>query len=169
MAVVVVALLLLNALVHSVWLVRLPLWGQVADPAIPLIVAVALRRPGWGPLVGLGAGLLQDLLFGGSVGLVALAKLVVGQVAGVLGRTVLVDQPLLPWAITALATVLHQGALAAVLAVTGLLPVSPAIFGRPLLGQVALNLLAVWPAFAAVRWLWPGPRAAPKRERPHAL
>lgn len=169
MAAVVVGLLLLSELVHSVWLVRLPLWGQVADPAIPLIVAVALRRPGWGPVVGLGAGLLQDLLFGGSVGLLALAKLVVGQVAGVLGRTVLVDQPLLPWAITVLATVLHQGVLAAVLAVTGLLPVTPAVFGRPLAAQVALNLVAVSPAFAAVRWLWRWPRVPAPRERHHAL
>ncbi len=169
MAVAVVGLLLLSELVHSVWLVRLPLWGEVADPAIPLIIAVALRRPGWGPVVGLGAGLLQDLLFGGSVGLLALAKLVVGQVAGVLGRTVLVDQPLLPWAITALATVLQQGVLAVVLAVTGLLPVAPAVFGRPLLGQLALNLLAVWPAFAVVRWLWRGARGTESRERRHAV
>jgi len=169
MGVVVVGLILLSELVHSVWLVRFPLWGQVADPAIPLIVAVALRRPGWGPVVGLGAGLLQDLLFGGSVGLLALAKLVVGHVAGVAGRTVLVDQPLLPWATTALATVLQQGVLAAVLAVTGLLPVSSAAFGWPLLGQVVLNMLAVWPAFAAVRWLWRGPRMPGPSERYRAV
>ncbi len=169
MAVVVVAVLLLSELVHTAWLVRLPLWGQVADPAIPLIVAVALRRPGWAPVVGLGSGLLQDLLFGGSLGLLALAKLVVGQVAGALGRTVLVDQPLLPWAITALATVLQQGVLAAVLAVTGLLPVSPAAFGQPLLGQLVLNLLAVWPVFAVVRRLWRGPRGMESRERHHAV
>ena len=169
MAFVVAGLLLLTELVHSVWLVRVPVWGQIADPAIPLIIAISFRRPDWGPVVGLGVGLLQDLLFGGSLGLFALSKLIVGHGAGVLGRTVLVDQPLLPWIVTALATGLQQVILVIVLAVTDLLPVSFGAFGRPLLAQVGLNLLVVWPAFAALRLLLRAPRAARLRERFHVI
>ncbi len=163
----VAGLLVLAELIHSVWLVRIPVWGQVADPAIPLIIAISFRRPNWGPVVGLGVGLLADLLFGGSLGLFALAKLLVGYGAGVLGRTILVDQPLLPWIVTALATVLQQLILGIVLAVTELLPVSFGTFGRPLLAQVALNLLVVWPAFAATGLLLRPPRAGRSRERVH--
>src|SRR3972149_2794147 len=139
MAFVVAGLLLLTELVHSVWLVRVPVWGQIADPAIPLIIAISFRRPDWGPVVGLGVG--------------------------VLGGTVLVDQPLLPWIVTALATGLQQVILVIVLAVTDLLPVSFGAFGRPLLAQVGLNLLAVWPAFAVTRLLLRAPRAARPRGR----
>src|SRR3970282_780122 len=149
MAFLVAGLLLLTELVHSVWLVRVPVWGQIADPAIPLIIAISFRRPDWGPVVGLGVGLLQDLLFGGSLGLFALSKLIVGHGAGVLGRTVLVDQPLLPWIVTALATVLQQVILVIVLAVT--------------------DLLAVVPAFAVTRLLLRAPRAAHPRERFHVI
>ena len=147
------ALLVAAALVHSAWLVRLPVEGQIVDPALPLLIAIAFRWPQWGPLAGLGAGLLQDLLFGGSLGLFALAKLLVGQGAAVLGRTVLVDQPLLPWITTAAATVVQQIVLGIVLVITDLLPVSVGDFGRPLLAGIGLNLLAVWPAFALVRAL----------------
>src|SRR3990172_5844387 len=135
MAFVVAGLLLLTELVHSVWLVRVPVWGQIPDPAIPLIIAISFRRPDWGPVVGLGVGLLQDLLFGGSLGLFALSKLI----------------------------------LVIVLAVTDLLPVSFGAFGQPLLAQVGLNLLAVWPAFAATRLLLRAPRAARPRERFHVI
>ncbi len=167
MIVVVAGLLLISELVHSVWLVRLPLWGQVADPAIPLVIAIAFRRPDWGLWVGLGTGLLQDLLFGGSLGLFALAKLLVGQGAAIVGRTVLIDQPLLPWATTAGATVVHQATLTLVLGVTALLPVSPAAMGVPLLAQVGINLLMVWPAFALTRLVFRVPRGPRPREGFH--
>jgi hypothetical protein len=151
MGIALAILLIATELVHSAWLVRIPLGGQVADPVLPLIIAIAFRRPEWGPLAGLGAGLLQDLLFGGSLGLFAFPKLLVGQGAAVLGRILLIDQPLLPWVVTAAATVVHQIVLAIVLLVTDLLPVTAADFGRLLLLQEAANLLAVWPAFALVR------------------
>lgn len=147
-------LVILTELVHSAWLVRLPIFGQVIDPSLPLIIAVGFARPGWGPLAGLGAGLLQDLLFGGSLGLFALAKFLVGQGAGALGRTILVEQPALPWIVTAGGTVIHQVILSLVLLITGLLPVALGDFGRPLLVQILVNLFAVLPAFAAVRALF---------------
>jgi len=159
-----VALLVATELVHSVWLVRLPVAGQIIDPALPLVIAIAFRRPAWGPTVGLGVGLLQDLLFGGSLGLYALVKLLVGYGAAALGRVLLVDQPALPWVITAVATLLHQVVLVLVLAVAGLLPVGLADLGAPLLAQVALNLVAVWPAFALARLLLRGPAVAQPRE-----
>ncbi len=160
-------LIILTELVHSAWLVRLPIFGQVIDPAVPLIIAVAFARPSWAPLVGLGAGLLQDLLFGGSLGLFALSKFLVGQGAGALGR-VLVEQRALPWLVTAGATLAHQVILSLVLLVTGLLPVAAADFGRPLLAQVLANLIVVWPAFAAARALF-RPRRRAHREGLHGI
>jgi len=161
---VLVALVLFTGLVHSVWLVRFPVAGQVIDPSLALVLAIAFRRPAWGPTVGLGTGLLQDLLFGGSLGLYALVKLLIGQGAAVLGRTMLVDQPALPWVMTAAATVIHQLVLVLVVAVTGLLPVGLEDLGAPLAAQVGLNLVAVWPTFALVGLLLPGPAVAPPRE-----
>ncbi len=160
----VVALLILTELVHAVWLVRLPVLGQMADPALPVVIAVAFRRPAWGPVVGLGAGLLQDLLFGGSLGLFALPKLLVGQGAAMVGQAMLTDQPLLPWIATAAAVVGQQLVLSLVLAVTGLLPVRLADLGGPLAVQVALTLVAAWPAFAVVRLILRRPQVPRVRE-----
>ncbi len=160
-------LIILTELVHSAWLVRLPIFGQVIDPAVPLIIAVGFARPSWAPLAGLGAGLLQDLLFGGSLGLFALSKFLVGQGAGALGR-VLVEQRALPWLVTAGATLAHQVILSLVLLVTGLLPVAAADFGRPLLAQVLANLIVVWPTFAAARALL-RPRRRAHREGLHGI
>lgn len=168
MAIGLALLIILIELVHSAWLVRLPVFGQVIDPALPLIVAVGFARPSWAPLAGLGAGLLQDLLFGGSLGLFALSKFLVGQGAGALGR-VLVPQRALPWMVTAGATVAHQLMLALVLLVTGLLAVAATDFGRPLLAQVLANLIAVVPVFAAVRALFRTRRALRGREGLHGI
>src|SRR3989304_1131650 len=86
MAFLVAGLLLLTERVHSGWLVRVPVWGQIPDPAIPLIIAISFRRPDWGPVVGLGVGLLQDLLFGGGPRLFALAQLLLGPGPGGVAR-----------------------------------------------------------------------------------
>jgi hypothetical protein len=148
-AAAVTVLVVATVLVHAVWLVRLPVAGQVADPALPLVLAVAFRRPAWGPVVGAATGFLQDLLFGGSLGLFTLAKLLVAQGGALLARSVLIDQPLLPWVATAAATVVHQVTVVLVLRVGGLLPLGPTL-GAPLLIQVSLNLAAAVPAFALV-------------------
>jgi rod shape-determining protein MreD len=168
MAIGLTLLIILTELIHSAWLVRLPIFGQVIDPSLPLIIAVGFARPSWAPLAGLGAGLLQDLLFGGSLGLFALSKFLVGQGAGALGR-VLVEQRTLPWLVTAGATVAHQVILAVVLIVTGLLPVTAADFGRPLLAQVLANLIAVLPVFTGARALFRARRALRGREGLHGI
>jgi hypothetical protein len=168
MAIGLTLLIILTELIHSSWLVRLPIVGQVIDPNLALIVAVGFARPSWAPLAALGAGLLQDLLFGGSLGLFALSKFLVGQGTGALGR-VLVEQRGLPWLVTAGATVVHQLILAAVLVVTGLLPVAAADFGRPLLAQVLANLIAVVPVFGAVRALFRPRRTVRGREGLHGI
>ncbi len=168
MAIGLTLLIILAELIHSAWLVRLPIAGQVIDPGLVLIVAVGFARPSWAPLAGLGAGLLQDLLFGGSLGLFALCKFLLGQGTAALGR-VLVEQRGLHWLVTAGATVAHQVILAVVLLVTGLLPVAAADFGRPLLAQVLANLIAVIPVFVAVRALFGSRRAMRGREGLHGI
>jgi rod shape-determining protein MreD len=109
------------ALVQTAWLARLQISGAVLDPLLPLAVGVGiLRGAESGAAVGLAAGLLQDLLSGGPLGLFALSKLVVGFVSGMFERSIYIENPLLPAIATAAGTLFAELLLVIVGLVAGL-------------------------------------------------
>lgn len=95
------------ALIFLIFVVSLALQGSVlalsgpsgAHPDILLVVTVALalladeRR---GAIVGLSAGLFQDILFGSPLGFFAAIKLLTGAIAGLLSRDIYQDITLAP-------------------------------------------------------------------------
>jgi rod shape-determining protein MreD len=83
--------------------------GSVAvDLVLVVVIAVALT---WGPVAGLltgtFAGLVQDAMSTGVIGIGGLAKTVVGFLAGVVGTQFIVAQPLPRFLVFFGATVLH--------------------------------------------------------------
>lgn len=78
------------------------------DLALVVVVYVALS---WGPVTGLltgaFAGLVQDALASGVIGIGGLAKTVVGFLAGIVGTQFIVAQPLPRFVVFFSATVLH--------------------------------------------------------------
>ncbi len=128
------------ALVQAAWFARVPIWGAVLDPLLPLTVAMGILRDAEsGALAGLGAGLLQDLLGGAALGVNGLGKLVVGFVSGLFERSIYAEDPFLPAVATFLATLLGQTLLIGVLVATGL--AAPAWPGaiQTMLAQAVLN------------------------------
>jgi rod shape-determining protein MreD len=97
------------ALALQTTLASLVIRGTAAlDLVLIVVVYVSLvTGPVRGLLLGMAAGLMQDALSSGIVGIGGLAKTVVGFVAGVLGSQFIVTAPLSRFLVFVTATVLH--------------------------------------------------------------
>lgn len=114
-------LLVVAGLVQVAWLARVEISGAILDPLLPIAVAVGiLRGAEYGGAVGLAAGLLQDLLGGGPLGVNGLTKMVVGFASGLFERSIYIENPLLPAVATFAGTLLGEVLLLAVGQITGL-------------------------------------------------
>ena len=84
---------------------------EKALPDLFLVMVVSLgfvlgeRR---GALLGLSAGLFQDVIFGSALGFFALAKMLLGYGAGLLGRELYQDQLLAPVLLVFVGTLTHE-------------------------------------------------------------
>ena len=109
MKVVGIALAIALALALQTTLARFVLRGTVAvDLVLVVVVYVALTSgPVTGLLTGSVAGLVQDALSSGIIGIGGLAKTVVGFLAGVIGTQFIVAQPLPRFVVFVAATALH--------------------------------------------------------------
>jgi len=140
------------ALIQSAWLTRLPVWGVVIDPLLPLILAVGiLRGSESGAVAGLAAGWVQDLLSGAAIGVHVLSKLVVGFAAGLFERSIYAEDPFLPAVATFVATILGELVLLGVLVVTGLAPLSWPRTPQTVLAQALINSAIAPLMFRGVR------------------
>jgi rod shape-determining protein MreD len=97
------------ALALQTTLASLVIRGTAAlDLVLIVVVYIALiTGPVTGLLLGSAAGLIQDALSSGVIGIGGLAKTVVGFVAGVLGTQFIVTAPLSRFIVFVLATALH--------------------------------------------------------------
>lgn len=140
------------ALIQSVWLIRLQIWGAVLDPLLPLVVAIGIFRGSEaGALSGIGAGLLQDLLAGSTLGLHGLSKMVIGFGSGLFERSIYLEDPLLPAVATFAATVAAETVVRLVVVIARLGPVPwPAVVPE-ILVQGALNGAVAPLAFRLIR------------------
>jgi rod shape-determining protein MreD len=91
------------------------------DLVLIVVVYLALiTGPVTGLLLGSAAGLVQDSLSSGIIGIGGLAKTVVGFVAGVLGTQFIVTAPLSRFVVFVLATVLHAAVFMGLYTLLGL-------------------------------------------------
>jgi len=141
------------ALVQVAWLARVQVWGAILDPLVPLIVGVGiLRGAESGAVVGVAAGLLQDLLSGGGpLGVNGLSKLVVGFASGMFERSIYIENPLLPAIATFIGTLLGGVLLVIVALLVGLgVPPWPAVVARMIV-QAVLNSAIAPVLFRTIR------------------
>lgn len=110
------------ALALQTTLASLVIRGTAAlDLVLIVVVYLALiSGPVTGLLLGSAAGLVQDALSSGVIGIGGLAKTVVGFVAGVLGTQFIVTAPLSRFVVFLLATVLHAGVFMGLYTLLGL-------------------------------------------------
>ena len=141
------------ALALQTTLARFVVRGTVAlDLVLVVVVYVALTSgPATGLLTGTFAGLVQDALSGGVIGIYGLAKTLVGFLAGIIGTQFIVAQPLPRLVVFFGATVLHAVVFMGLYVVLDLRH-----FGTPyaaVAGQAAANAVVGVVAFQLVELL----------------
>jgi rod shape-determining protein MreD len=128
-------------------LARFIIRGTVAVDLVLVVVVYAALSSGsvTGLLTGTFAGLVQDALSTGVIGIGGLAKTVVGFLAGIVGTQFIVTQPLPRFVVFFAATVLHAFVFMGLYALLGIRE-----FGAPyaaVLGQAAGNAVVGVVAF----------------------
>ena len=94
---VVAAILFVNLIFQSALLPFLQISGTQPDTLTVLVVCFGLLGgTGYGMFTGLSGGLLQDILYGGSIGLNALHYLIIGYLTGLLYERIYVDRFVAP-------------------------------------------------------------------------
>ena len=141
------------ALVLQSTLTRFIVRGTVAvDLVLVVVVYVALSSgPVTGLLAGTIAGLIQDSLATGLIGIGGLAKTLVGFLAGIIGTQFIVARPVPRFVVFFAATVLHQTVTIGLGVLLGLRP-----FGAPyasVAGQALGNAVVGVAAFQLVELL----------------
>ena len=120
------------------------------DPLLVLVISLSIvlgeKR---GSLLGLGAGLMQDIFFGPALGVFALGKAASGYLAGFASREIYKDQMMGPVILIFILTVIHEFILFALINVFFYLDTSWELFSMPLVlkafGNVAF-LFLIYPA-----------------------
>ncbi len=84
--------------------------GQALPDILLVIIIIVgfLLKEKRGAIVGLGGGLLQDILFGHAIGFFALAKMLLGFGAGLVGREVYREHIIGPLVLVFGGTILHE-------------------------------------------------------------
>jgi rod shape-determining protein MreD len=128
--------------------------GAAIDLVLIVVVYVAIKSgPVTGVLAGTVAGIIQDALSGGILGIGGLAKTVVGFLAGVLGTQFIVTAPLPRFLILLVATALHAGIFMGLYTLLDLRQFPP--LGPVLVGQAVGNAVVGVIAFQMIEW-FPG-------------
>jgi rod shape-determining protein MreD len=125
----------------------------VVDLVLVVVVYVALSSgPVTGLLAGTVAGLVQDVLSSGVVGIGGLAKTTVGFLAGIIGSQFIVTQPLSRFVVFFGATVVERVLFIGLYAVLDLRPFGTSYasvfgqaFGNAVVGIVAFQLVELLP------------------------
>jgi rod shape-determining protein MreD len=142
------------ALALQTTLGRFVIRGTVAvDLVLVAVVYVALTSgPVTGLLAGTVAGLVQDALSSGIIGIGGLAKTIVGFLAGIIGTQFIVAQPLPRFVVFFGATVLHAVVFIGLYALldlrqfgTPVAAVSGQALGNAVIGVVAFQLVELLP------------------------
>jgi rod shape-determining protein MreD len=147
---------ILIAIALQTTLAMLVFRGSTAiDLVLIVVVYIAIKSgPATGLLAGTVAGLIQDALSSGVLGIGGLAKTIVGFLSGVLGTQFIVTAPLPRFLLLMVATVLHAGIFMGLYSLLNLRQFSapyPAIvaqaFGNAFFGVVAFQMIEWFPGF----------------------
>jgi rod shape-determining protein MreD len=142
------------ALALQTTLTRFVVGGTAAiDLVLVVVVYVALTTgPGTGMLAGSVAGIIQDALSSGVIGIGGLAKSLVGFLAGVIGQQFIVTAPLPRFVMFLAATVVHSAMFMGLYILLGLRSfpspyaavVSQAV-GNAAVGMIAFTIIEMLP------------------------
>lgn len=126
--------------------------GTTIDLVLVVVVYIAIKSgAATGVLAGTVAGLIQDSLSSGVLGIGGLAKTIVGFLAGLLGTQFIVTAPLPRFVLLVMATILHAAIFMGLYTLLNLrqFPAPFQLVGGQALGNAFVGVVA----FSVVEWL----------------
>ncbi len=110
MGTIIIGLIILfNLILQSTLFQQIEIYGVAPNTALILVISFAIysgRNKGAG--IGFFVGILQDIIFGRTIGLNALVFMIIGYLIGLMDQKVFKDNLLIPFIFTALTTIIYE-------------------------------------------------------------
>ncbi len=108
-AFIISIIVLLNLILQSTLFQYFKIYGVIPNTALILVISLAVYNgKNKGAVIGFFVGILQDIIFGRMIGLNALVYMITGYGVGLLNKNVFKDNLLIPFSLTAVATVFYE-------------------------------------------------------------
>ncbi len=110
MRLIIISLIVLaNLILQSTLFQQIRIYGVIPNTALILVISFAIYGgKNEGAVIGFFAGILQDIVFGHTIGLNALIFTVIGYLIGLMDQKIFKDNLLVPFILTALTTVFYE-------------------------------------------------------------
>ncbi|WP_026475942.1 rod shape-determining protein MreD [Alkaliphilus transvaalensis] len=109
-SIVIGMIIIVNLILQSTLFQYFKIFDVLPSTGLILVISFSIYSGKYkGAVIGFFVGILQDIMFGRVIGLNALVFMLTGYVVGLINRKVFKDNLLIPFALTALATVFYEG------------------------------------------------------------
>lgn len=107
--VIISLIIILNLILQSTLFQWIKIYGVVPNTALILVISFAIYSGrNKGAVIGFFVGILQDIIFGRTIGLNALVFMITGYLVGLMDQKIFKENLLIPFVLTALATVFYE-------------------------------------------------------------
>ncbi len=108
-AIIISLIILFNLILQSTLFQQIEIYGVAPNTALILVISFAIYSGrNKGAVIGFFVGILQDIIFGRTIGLNALVFMIVGYLIGLMDQKIFRDNLLIPFIFTALATIIYE-------------------------------------------------------------
>ncbi|HZJ76667.1 MAG TPA: rod shape-determining protein MreD [Oscillospiraceae bacterium] len=102
-------IVLFNFILQSTLFQWIKIYGVVPNTSLILVISFAIYSgKNEGAVIGFFIGILQDIIFGRTIGLSALILMIVGYLVGLMDQKIFKDSLFIPFILTALTTVFYE-------------------------------------------------------------
>lgn len=110
MGTIIISLIILfNLILQSTLFQQIEIYGVAPNTALILVISFAIYSGrNKGAVIGFFVGILQDIIFGRTIGLNALVFMIVGYLIGLMDQKIFRDNLFIPFIFTALATIIYE-------------------------------------------------------------
>lgn len=108
-SIIISLIILFNLILQSTLFQWFKIYGVVPNTSLILVISFAIYSGrNEGAIIGFFMGILQDIIFGRTIGLSALILMIVGYLVGLMDQKIFRDNLFVPFILTALTTVFYE-------------------------------------------------------------
>ena len=108
-SIIISLIILFNLILQSTLFRQIEIYGVAPNTALILVISFAIYSGrNKGAIIGFFVGILQDIIFGRTVGLNALVFMIIGYLVGLMDQKIFKDNLLIPFILTASITIVYE-------------------------------------------------------------